>query len=864
MSAHSDPNRRGSWKIRNLLRIPTVKAKPKTVLRSEPRTQPQTPSPAALEPETTVHKCLCCGTLLTYPHKSTKFRCSVCETTTILVPAENQAYLAPLSYALVRAAVDACLEGVTSEESRSIHTIFEPVSLMLYELFKSYACLNSSFRAKRSSTKLHYSTLNLNQAEIRATFHLLLRLPTKRPLFQALRGACHLTKRIDTCSSRDDDPRTLLWLLILLEIPFLLRCLTNHHDSRIMYDNAEIRTVTYEILMRCLGVLLNLGTSEINKNYLASWFSKCPKAEFVDKIDLMNLYITFHLRKYVYMQRGDGRPRLSSAVLSLGDPHGAPRPVSSEPNSEPRSEPRSEPEHLRSGLRSAPRTDFKDDDEEEALFSNKFKRPRPSSKVRIQQYGHNWHIKSLAIVLSLLWRANSVRDDPVPVSSFYNSLVDYVNMKLDFDVWQQFSRKSDDVPLSSVLDYINGSSRALLYYMCQYPFLVSLGGKISVLEYEAKRQMERKAEEAFINSLDKRVALDVHFRVSVRRLHIVQDSLRAIKLALNDILKKSLKVHFVNEPGIDAGGLKKEWFLILTKEIFNPQAGMLHNVDESNLLWLNIMPIDDFDMYYLFGSILGLAIYNLTILDLQFPLAMYKVLIRRTLVIEDFRQIFPETYSNLLKLKELSPDELVALDLTFEVTYKDTFGKIVTVNLIKNGANITVGPENLVHYIKRYWSFFLQDGIAKQLDALQNGFLSVVGGNALSLFLPEEIQLLVCGTEEANIDFDVLRSVTRYVGFGNDKEPRVVSWFWEYASSLTLPEKKKLLLFVTGSDRLPATGIQNLNFKISLLEHGRDSNRLPVAHTCFNELAIYNYETKEKLIEKLTLAVNESEGFGIK
>lgn len=70
------------------------------------------------------------------------------------------------------------------------------------------------------------------------------------------------------------------------------------------------------------------------------------------------------------------------------------------------------------------------------------------------------------------------------------------------------------------------------------------------------------------------------------------------------------------------------------------------------------------------------------------------------------------------------------------------------------------------------------------------------------------------------------------------------------------------MLFITGTDRIPATGIVSMNFKITRL--GGDSNRLPVAHTCFNELCIYEYESEAKFIDKLTTAMNESEGFGIK
>ena len=43
-------------------------------------------------------------------------------------------------------------------------------------------------------------------------------------------------------------------------------------------------------------------------------------------------------------------------------------------------------------------------------------------------------------------------------------------------------------------------------------------------------------------------------------------------------LKKKLKVTFAGEPGLDMGGLTKEWFLLLIRQIFQPDYGKLFTV----------------------------------------------------------------------------------------------------------------------------------------------------------------------------------------------------------------------------------------------------------------------------------------------
>ena len=40
--------------------------------------------------------------------------------------------------------------------------------------------------------------------------------------------------------------------------------------------------------------------------------------------------------------------------------------------------------------------------------------------------------------------------------------------------------------------------------------------------------------------------------------------------------------------------------------------------------------------------------------------------------------------------------------------------------------------------------------------------------------------------------------------------------------------------------------------------------RLPSAHTCFNQLILYKYHTKQKLQRMLITAIQESQGFYVK
>jgi hypothetical protein len=85
--------------------------------------------------------------------------------------------------------------------------------------------------------------------------------------------------------------------------------------------------------------------------------------------------------------------------------------------------------------------------------------------------------------------------------------------------------------------------------------------------------------------------------------------------------------------------------------------------------------------------------------------------------------------------------------------------------------------------------------------------------------------------------------------------------FWEVVHELSVEQKKYLLAFVTGSDRVPIKGISKLTFIIQ--RNGPDSDRLPTSFTCFSRLLLPEYSSKEKLQKMLTTAIDNARGFGL-
>lgn len=123
---------------------------------------------------------------------------------------------------------------------------------------------------------------------------------------------------------------------------------------------------------------------------------------------------------------------------------------------------------------------------------------------------------------------------------------------------------------------------------------------------------------------------------------------------------------------------------------------------------------------------------------------------------------------------------------------------------------------------------------------------------------PEELELIICGTQM--LDFHELEKAAKYDD-GYERTSETIKLFWEVIHSLTPEEQKNFLFFLTGCDRAPINGLGSLVITIS--RFGPDSDKLPCAHTCFNHLLLPDYQNKEKLRERLLIAINNSEGFGL-
>ncbi|XP_061778902.1 probable E3 ubiquitin-protein ligase HERC3 isoform X1 [Nerophis lumbriciformis] len=449
----------------------------------------------------------------------------------------------------------------------------------------------------------------------------------------------------------------------------------------------------------------------------------------------------------------------------------------------------------------------------------------------------------------------------VEYSRFYihdvNNLVD---MEEDYLKWFLNKAEKELGSSSSNSQQIDFPSVSL----CSYPFILNAQAKTTMLQTDAELQMQMAVSNANIHNVLRVLTLEpqpfrnLYLVLHVRREHLVNDTLRELTMYFDVDFKKPLKVTFDGEEAVDAGGVTKEFFLLLLKELLDPVYGMFTQYSESNLLWFSDKCFVEQNWFHLIGIVCGLAIYNSTVVDLHFPLVLYKKLLDVAPVLDDLEELSPTEARSLQQLLDYEGSDVEeTFLLNFAIT-RENYSVTEVKELIPGGQHVSVDQHNRKEFVEAYLRYVFCDSVSDQYSAFASGFLKVCGGDVLSLFQPSELMAMVVGNN--NYNWDEMEKNAEYKGEYSATHP-TVRFFWEVFHQFPEEKKKQFLLFLTGSDRIPIHGMASL--KIVIQSTAADEQHLPVAHTCYNLLDMPRYHTKDVLRRRLTQAIEQYEGFSL-
>ena len=333
--------------------------------------------------------------------------------------------------------------------------------------------------------------------------------------------------------------------------------------------------------------------------------------------------------------------------------------------------------------------------------------------------------------------------------------------------------------------------------------------------------------------------------IGVSRENAFLDSYEALKaLSAEDFKNDQFDISFIGNEGIDAGGLTREWYTLVSQQMLHSDNGLFKvaadrtsyqpDPEATALLQLEKLKFC--------GRFFGKALYSKNLVDCRFTRLFYKKILKMEIFEEDVKLAEGPSFAKIID------DIRKARSFPGDIYYFSDKDEPVT-------------NRNKEEYILSEWINPKNHAIDTQVEAFRTGFNEIVAAEFLKDVTPSMLELLTRGLPDIDID-DLERNTTCIISAER------AQWFWAAVRSFDKEQKARLLYFATGSSQVPSGGFANLlgnggrveKFRLSDASY-LEVNSLPRAHTCFNTIDVPRYPSYKVLHDKLLFAIEESEGF---
>ncbi|EPQ64712.1 Bgt-4252 [Blumeria graminis f. sp. tritici] len=373
--------------------------------------------------------------------------------------------------------------------------------------------------------------------------------------------------------------------------------------------------------------------------------------------------------------------------------------------------------------------------------------------------------------------------------------------------------------------------------------------------------------------------------LEVRRTHVLLDTFNSIWRREERELMRPLKLRLGEEggeEGSDSGGVQQEFLRLAIAEALDPDYGAFTTDTQTRMTWFQPGSPEPLWKYELIGMIISLAVYNGLTLPVTFPKALYrKLLCEEVTELHHIADGWPDLTRGLTSLLEWDEND-GSIEDVFARTYEfsvEQFGVPVSCVMKEMDSSTPSWPQfpflsdsaspnsteapfvtskNRNNYVSSYIRYLTDVSVRPQFEAFKTGFFTCISRHSVSLFNAPTLQSLIEGIQE--IDVRELSSFTRYIGWDGDSNHHTIKDFWSVVMNYDLRMKRKLLEFVTASDRVPVGGMRGLQFTIQ--RNGIGDRLLPTSYTCYGILLLPEYSVREILEQRLAMALANSQGFG--
>eukprot|EP01028_Stygiella_incarcerata_P014011 TRINITY_DN880_c0_g1_i10.p1 TRINITY_DN880_c0_g1~~TRINITY_DN880_c0_g1_i10.p1 ORF type:complete len:640 (-),score=126.42 TRINITY_DN880_c0_g1_i10:541-2460(-) len=276
----------------------------------------------------------------------------------------------------------------------------------------------------------------------------------------------------------------------------------------------------------------------------------------------------------------------------------------------------------------------------------------------------------------------------------------------------------------------------------------------------------------------------------VRRSHILDDTLRFFS-RLDSEHVCDIIVEFDGEPGLDYGGLLREWYELIMQELFDV-SNCLFRFGEVEETLYEINPASHYQTNHLrylnlAGKIIGRALVDSCLVPVEFVRPLYKQMVSAPILLEDIASVDANLCESLMYMHKNSIEGVFFS--RFVHTYEE-LGETKEVPLLPGGEEIEVNESNKDLFISLTIKHKTFSVIAKEVEAFLGGLFSIVPERLLVVFQWYELRSLLCGLTA--IDVDDWKKHTTYHSHC-DNSPEIIEWFWNIVERyMYLMEKRRM------------------------------------------------------------------------
>ncbi|XP_055468696.1 probable E3 ubiquitin-protein ligase HERC6 isoform X2 [Psammomys obesus] len=452
-------------------------------------------------------------------------------------------------------------------------------------------------------------------------------------------------------------------------------------------------------------------------------------------------------------------------------------------------------------------------------FARAIYKMNPQSLAFLKKCWASLEVSSLNILVEMLKKAIvSQLHDTVPM------VQDCSNLKVLLEVMKEVHKANHQLPesafiiseLPAILNFPRDNNLLFAEFFIiiasdDFLFIFDLPSKIKLMRFNLNAELWFEAM-VLPETMGR-----PFFTLRVKRSHLVEDTMHQLRQAEVSEFKKTLTVEFINEIRAESGGPKFE---------------------EKN--------------YFLFGILCGLSLCNLKAVNLPFPLALYKKLLNQKPSLEDLKELSLPLGKSLQEVLNCEAGDIEELHIYFSIYWNQK-----DVDLIPDGISVPVNETNKKDYVSNCVNYIFNISIKTIYEEFQRGFYKVCNWHIIRQFQPEELMTAITGN--VNYDWKQFENNSQYHN-GYHKSHPTILLFWKAFHELTLDEKKKFLLFLTGCDRLHVKGLhwEGIVFRCPETFTEKDD---PRSLTCLNILDLPKYSTMNRMKEALQVAINSNKGF---